>query len=81
MKKKPIEARWIAKKTFTYIINKFSFSFSLHSFLTIFFSQKWYFIERFINYTSFNLIPEYVSIKAPKEKTILTTPLGTKLKA
>ena len=40
------------KKTTTYIITKFS----LHSFLTIFLSQKWYFIERFINHTYSNLI-------------------------
>ena len=56
LEKNQIKARWVAKKPAIYIITKFSFLFSLHSFLTIFLSQKWYFIERFINHTYSNLI-------------------------
>ena len=38
-------------------------------------------MEKFISYTSFNLITKHILIKASKKKTILTTPLGTNLKA
>ena len=59
------EARWIARKPTIYIITKFS----LHHFFIIFHSQKWYFIERFINHTYSNLIPRHVLIKDTKQKT------------
>ena len=65
------------KKLTIYIIIKFS----LNYFLIIFLSQKWFFIEGFINYTSFNLISMHLLISAPKKKPILTTLLGTKPKA
>ena len=67
------EARWIAKKKhYLYYYQIF-----IAQFLIIFFSQKWHFIERFINHTYSNLIPKYVLINAAKKKTILTASLGT----
>ena len=67
----------LLKKNTIYIITKFS----LHHFLVVFLDQKWCFIERFINHTSSNLISKHVLIKTPKKKTILTTSLGTELRA
>ena len=65
------------KKLTIYIIIKFS----LNYFLIIFLSQKWFFIEGFIDHTSFNLIFMHVLINVPKKKPILTTLLGTEPKA
>ena len=70
---------WIAKKPTVYIITKFSFF--IAPFLIIFLSQKWHFIERFINHTYFNLILSTFLREAPKKKTILTASLGTEPKA